>query len=229
MNPVETYRKQCLAQQTELRSLMENPAEAERAIQLFLRQHAMLHSQKMAQTETWSFEDEALDGLTAAQIQHIPPGCEHSIAWLIWHMARCEDITMNLLVAGTPQILFVQDWYARMGAAARDTGNAMDPAAMAEFSRTIQVEALRGYRIAVGRRTRAIVQQLQPEALKRKVDSARIQQVMDEGAVLEAARGIADYWSKRDVAGLLLMPASRHNLTHLGEALELKRKVKGLI
>jgi len=47
---------------------------------------------------------------------------------------------------------------------------------------------------------------------------------MDEGAVVEAARPIADYWAKRNVASLLLMPATRHNLVHLNEALELKRK-----
>jgi hypothetical protein len=43
--------------------------------------------------------------------------------------------------------------------------------------------------------------------------------------VVEAARGIADYWSKRNVAGLLLMPATRHNLIHLNEAFLLKSDV----
>jgi hypothetical protein len=29
---------------------------------------------------------------------------EHSIAWMIWHVACCEDITMSLLVAGGLQV-----------------------------------------------------------------------------------------------------------------------------
>ena len=33
-----------------------------------------------------------------------------------------------------------------------------------------------------------------------------------------------DYWSKRNTAGLLLMPATRHNLIHLNEALQIKRR-----
>jgi hypothetical protein len=224
--PVESYRKLCLKQQTELRRIMISSNQHDKAIQLFLNQHAMLHSQKVAQTETWSFEDEILNDMSEERIRCIPQGGEHSTAWLIWHMARCEDITMNLLVAGTPQILSRNDWLKQMGVTVCDTGNAMDQATMTEFSRAINIEVLRNYREAVGRRTREIVKQLQPADLKRKVAPERIRQVMSEGAVVEAARDIVDYWSKRNVAGLLLMPATRHNLVHLNEALRLKRKCK---
>ena len=86
----------------------------------------------------------------------------------------------------------------------------------------LDLDALWAYRCAVGRRTREIVQQLGPEDLKRKVDPTRLQRVWDEGAVVEAASDIVDYWGKRDVAGLLLMPASRHLIVHLNEALKLK-------
>jgi hypothetical protein len=195
----------------------------DKAIQLFLNQHAMLHSSKMAQTALWSFEDEVLHDMPEVQIRRIPPASEHSVVWLIWHMARCEDITMNLLVAGTPQILHQGNWLKQMRITVCDTGNAMDSTGLVDFSQAIDIEALRSYRLAVGRRTREIVKQLLPADLKQKVESSRMQQVMSEGAVVEAARGIADYWSKRNVAGLLLMPATRHNLIHLNEALRLKR------
>lgn len=220
---VESYRKLCLKQQTELRSIMMRPNQHDKAIQLFLNQHAMLHSRNMAQTTLWSFEDEVLNDMPAVQIRRVPPGREHSVAWLIWHMTRCEDITMNLLVAGTPQTLHTGGWLKQMKITVYDTGNAMDRTTLVDFSKAIDIEALRNYRLAVGHRTREIVKQLPPSDLKRKVESSRMQQVMSEGAVVEAARGIADYWSKRNVAGLLLMPATRHNLIHLNEALQLKR------
>lgn len=226
METVESYRKICLKQQTELRRVMISFNQHDAAIGLFLSQHTMLHSQKMAQTESWSFEDEVLNDMPEEQIKRVSPDGEHSIAWLIWHIARCEDITMNLLVAGTPQILHKGGWLKKMKITICDTGNAMDHASLADFSKAIDIEALRNYRLAVGRRTREIVKRLQPADLKRKVESSRMQQVMNEGAVAEAARGIADYWSKRNVAGLLLMPATRHNLIHLNEALQLKRKNK---
>jgi hypothetical protein len=95
---------------------------------------------------------------------------------------------------------------------------------IAQFSAVIDIEALRAYRVAVGRRTQEIVRQLAAEELKQKVDPARLQRVWDEGAVVEAARGIADYWGRRTIAGLLLMPATRHNIVHLNEALQIKRR-----
>ena len=219
-----SYRKLCLKQQTDLRKGLENPDQFEGAIQLFMRQHAMLHSAKMAQTELWSFEDAVLDDMTEQHIRRIPRNCDHSVAWTIWHIARIEDTTMNLLVAGSPQILNLDNWLQQMNMKVSSTGNAMDEEDVADLSSRIDIPALRAYRAAVGRRTREIVQTLQPERLRQNVDPARIAQVMDEGAIVEAARGIAEYWSKRDIAGLLLMPATRHNLVHLNEALKLKRR-----
>lgn len=226
MESVESHRKICLTQQTELRRIMMSSTQHNKAIQLFLNQHAMLHSAKIAQTESWSFEDEVFKDTTVEQIRRIPQGANHSIAWLIWHIARCEDITMNLLVAGSSQILNRDNWLQPMRVSVCDTGNGMDDVGLTDFSNMINIQALRAYRLAVGLRTREIVKQLSPAELKQKVQPSRIQQVMDEGAVVEAAQGIADYWSKRTVAGLLLMPATRHNLIHLYEALQLKRKPK---
>ncbi len=203
--------------------MMLDLGQFDQALDLFLRQHALFHSKKMAQTETWSFEDEILNDMPEAQVRQIPHGDPHSVAWIIWHIARCEDITMNLLVAGSPQILDQGGWLSLTKSPIYDTGNAMDEPALAHFNNTIDIEALRAYRLAVGRQTRAIVSRLQPADLKRKVEPSRIDQIMSIGAVVAAARGIADYWSKRNVAGSLLMPATRHNLIHLSEALQLKR------
>ena len=224
MNNIETQRKFLLKQQTQLRQIMESFDQHDEAIKLFLNQHAMLHSVKVAQTELWSFEDAILNDMTEAQFRRIPRNCEHSVAWLIWHIARCEDITMNLLVAGSPQVLSQDRWLDRIKMPICHAGNAMDEAGMAHLSDSIDVGELRGYRVAVGRRTKEIVKQLGPEDLKRKVDPARLQRVWDEAGVVEAASGIVDYWGKRNVAGLLLMPASRHLIIHLNEALKLKRR-----
>jgi hypothetical protein len=224
MENMESWRKSLNKRQTELRRVLLRFDQHDTAIQLFLSQHAMLHSAKMAQAEPWSFEDEILNDMTEEHIRRIPRNCEHSVAWCIWHIARIEDVAMNLLVAGSPQVLHRDNWLERIKVTMGDTGNAMDEKGMAELSAAIDVEALRAYRLAVGRRTREVVQQLEPEALKQKVDPSRLQQVRNEGAVVEATSGIVDYWGKRNIAGLLLMPATRHNLVHLNEALRLKQR-----
>ena len=66
---------------------------------------------------------------------------------------------------------------------------------------------------------------LSPEDLKKKVDPQRLQRVLAEGAVEPAAMGLIEYWGGRSVAGLLLMPPTRHNFVHLNEALRLKQKI----
>jgi hypothetical protein len=221
---MESYRKLLNKQQTELRRVLLSFSQHDKAIQLFMGQHAMLHSAEMAQSGSWSFEDEILDDMTEEQIRRIPQKYEHSIAWLIWHMARIEDVTMNMLVAGTAQILHRDNWLKKMKVTYQDTGNAMSVEDVSNLSAKIDIESLRKYRLAVGRRTREIAKELQPEELKQKVDPSRLQQVMDEGAVVEAARGLIDYWGRRSIAGLLLMPPIRHNIVHLNEALRLKRR-----
>jgi len=221
---LKTYRQYLNKQQTDLRRLLNSSEQFDKAIALFMNQHAMLHSAKIAQTGAWSFEDAILNGMTEAQIRRIPRNRDHSVAWTIWHIARIEDVAMNMLVAGSPQILRQENWPAQLKVMTGHTGNAMDHEDMVSFSAAIDIEALRAYRLAVGRRTREIVKQLQPQTLKQKVDPERLQQVKDERAVLEAASGITDYWARRTIAGLLLMPATRHSLVHLNEALRLKQR-----
>lgn len=219
---MESHRRLLNKQQTELRRMMISFNQHDEAIQLFLNQHALLHSAKMAQTASWSYEDELLDDMAGEQIRRIPQNCEHTVAWCVWHIARIEDVTMNLLVAGSPQLLHQDNWLKRMKVTVRDTGNAMCKKNVADLSNMVDIEALRAYRIEVGRRTREIVVQLEPDELKQKVDPFRLQKVRQEGAVVEEASGLIDYWGKRTIAGLLLMPATRHNLVHLNEALRLK-------
>ncbi len=219
---LESKRKLCLQQQTELRRVMSNADQHAQAIQLFLRQHAMLHAAEMTQMALWSFEDVLFDDMSEEHARRISPRGEHSVGWCIWHIARIEDVAMNLLVAGSLQVLHGSDWLVRMKVTAHDTGNAMDVDDVASLSAAIDIAGLRAYRAAVGRRTREIVQQLQPHELKQKVDPERIQRVLDEGAVVEDAREITDYWSRRTITGLLLMPATRHSLVHLNEALQIK-------
>ena len=185
-------------------------------------QNAMCHAAADGGTAPYSFEDDLWQGLEEAQARRIPPKGEHSIAWVMWHAARCEDICMAMLVAGAPQALDAS-WQRALKIPWRDTGNAMDPATMAAFSATIDLVALRGYRAAVGRQTQAILAHLAPPALKEKVSPERIQQVKDCGAVDPASEWLTSYWGNRIIAGLILMPATRHLIVHLNEAMKLKK------
>ncbi len=221
INPDRKYWNE---QQQELRQTLIHPEEHSKAIELFLGQHARVHAAGMSGAGLWSFEDEVLERVSEKQMRLIPRNGEHSIAWVVWHMTRIEDVTMNLLVAASPQVLCAEDWPERMKVRVRDTGNCMPAAGVAELSACMDMEALRDYRLAVGRRTRTIVKQLSPQDLKRKVEAVRLQQISREGALVAAAQDILDYWGGLTLAGLLLMPPTRHNFIHWNEALKIKQK-----
>jgi len=200
--------------------------EHDSAISLFLAQHAMVHAARATKTKLWSFEDEMLDDMSGQQLRQIPRGGEHSIAWILFHLARIEDITMNLLVAGTGQIFSREDWARKMNVSILHSANRMDGPSNARLSANIDIQCLREYRAAVAQRTRQIVQVLQAQDFKKKVDPSRILKVLSEGAVTPEAMEIVDYWSKKTIAGLLLMPPTRHCILHLNEGMRIRKMVR---
>jgi DinB superfamily len=222
---MDTHRKAWNQQQQALRQSLTSLENLSGAIEIFLRQHAMLHAGGMSEMDLWSFEDETLDGLSDQQMRIIPGNLEHSITWVVWHMTRIEDATMNLLVAGSPQVLFDEGWLERLGISDFDTANGMEPAGVAALSATINLPVLRGYRLSVGRRTRAIVRQLGVQQLKQKVDPARLEKMTTQGAVRAEASGLLEYWGGLTITGLLLMPPTRHTFVHWNEALQIKQKI----
>jgi len=213
-------------QQQELQKALERGDEPQKVIPLFLDHHAMVHSGRLVERSGWSFEDEAMDGLKEADFRIIPPGEDHSIGWIIWHLARIEDVTMNVLVAGTPQVFQAEGWVNKVGIDTPETGNALDPIGIRRLSEMVNITALRDYRLAVGNRTREIVKSLRPSDYRQKVDPAQLDQIMAEGAVVDSTRWLADYWGKKTFAGLLLMPPTRHNFVHLNEAIRIKKKIQ---
>jgi hypothetical protein len=229
---MENVRQLCMQEQSALRDLLERKDPTPQALARFLAQHARLHSAQASRGEapepSWSFEDTILEGLSEAQIRLIPPGQEHSIAWILWHLARIEDAAMNLLVAGSEQVFDKDQWQGRIQSPIIHSANEIDRQQVEALSAAVDIPALRLYRVEVGKRTRQIVRSLSPEALPQKVDPTRIERVRLSGVIAANASAIIDYWSRRTIAGLLLMPASRHILSHLNEAFELKHRLASI-
>jgi hypothetical protein len=65
MNP---NRQSWNRQQQELQRALARPTEHRKALELFLSQHAMVHSAKVSRSGLWSFEDEIWQGLNEADL-----------------------------------------------------------------------------------------------------------------------------------------------------------------
>jgi DinB superfamily len=84
------------------------------ALDIFLKQHLRLHSSMVEDGNDFPLEDGLLGPLSEDQIRAAAAPGANSIAWLLWHMARSEDIGVNLFVAGRPQVIEDSDWARRL-------------------------------------------------------------------------------------------------------------------
>lgn len=103
----------------------------------------------------------------------------NSVAGLIWHMARCEDVGMSLFVAAEPQTLD-GEWLKRLNVWLRDIGTGMDDDEVSEFSMRVDIDALSAYHAAVGKRTEKIVEALTPEDLDEVADPSEIRKAISD-------------------------------------------------
>ena len=224
---MEANRKHWNENHKRLRQALTKFDDPQAGIDLFLCQHAMVHRAEMSQMGLHSFADEVWEDASETTLRCVPPRFEHSIVWIIWHIARIEDMTMNGLLAGKPQIFHRDDWLTRLNITIGHSGNVvMDDADVTELSQVIDIDALKSYRLAVGRSTQEAVKGLGPDELKAKVDPARLQELLENGSVAEEASDLLAYWGNLTKAGLLLMPPTRHNFIHLNEALRVKTKCR---
>ncbi|ASA25558.1 DinB family protein [Paenibacillus donghaensis] len=214
-----------------LTGILSKPNEHSRAVALFLEQHAQLYDHRMSECEALTFEDELMADLSEESFRSYPvytPGTRNSIAWHLWHCARIEDITMNLLASDNVQVLHTEDYAQRMGTSSYlHSGNGMTEEEITGLSLSANIEGLREYRQAVGRRTRDIIQSLEPEQFAAKVSPVRIGRLREEEAVKETEQWLIDYWGRKTIAGLILMPATRHNFVHLNKSIRIKQKLQG--
>ena len=197
------------------------------ALPVFLEQHGAVHSAKLRAGD-WSFQDEVLSGLMAEQLRYSTLKYPHSAAWKIWHIARIEDVTVNLLLADSEQVLQSGSWLDRLEITCVSVGNEQSPEEMIALSQAINLKALLAYRLAVGKRTRSVVRRLDGDLLWQRPAPERLQRLFVEGAVLDRTAFLCDYWGKHPAANLLLMPASRHCFVHLNEIERMKPKLKRL-
>jgi hypothetical protein len=142
----------------------------------------------------------------------------NSIAWNLWHMARCEDAGMNRFVVDGSQVLDDGRWMERMNLPWRHHGTEMSMAEVDELDQRIDLTALLEYSRAVQARTRAILKTLEVDDLDAEMDEERLRQILvNEGLAHSNAEGfIKNYlgWSK----GKCLMAFGlTHSWQHVGE------------
>jgi hypothetical protein len=193
------------------------------AVSFFLVQHGSLHSAEVAGGRTYA--DSVFAGLTDSQMRTRPGKRLNSLVWLLWHMARVEDVVVNLVVADGRQVLD-DAWALRLNVPYRHIGTGMTDQQAIELTAAANIAALRAYRDAVGRRTREVVPALPPAAWEEIVGAADTGRAAAAGAFGPNTGWHADVgytaWQDQSRAARLAGAALRHNAMHMGEAITVR-------
>ncbi|MCL2637290.1 MAG: DinB family protein [Oscillospiraceae bacterium] len=208
----------------ELKKIIRKSDRIEQAKKLFLEIHAALHSCAVSGGKANEIDTLFAD-LKPQEFAVVPSAKAETIAWAVWHLARIEDMTMNILVAGSEQI-FDSEWQKRMNTAFTDTGVSMDSEKIIKLSSELNSAELLNYRNAVGTRTREIIAALTAQDMKRRVPADGINKIRSEGGTCEYSEWLLEYWGGKDIAGLLLMPPTRHLMLHLNDCIKWKQKLQ---
>lgn len=140
-----------------LRVLLKSESNFEQAKDLFFDLHAMVHSSDMSDNKTETFEDDIWCGFNEIALTKGLNRKGRTAAYGMWHSARIEDITMNLLVAEREQVIDTGNWIKIIKSTIYSTGNELNVDEILMFSKKVDLQALKQYRNAVGNKTREIV------------------------------------------------------------------------
>ena len=120
---------------------------------------------------------------------------ETSILWDIWHITRIEDLVSNILI-GNKDTVFNDAVQKKLNIGIKDTGNSLSCSEITELNSRINIRELREYRIK------------------------------QNGGVTDHPQSIwlLDFWGRKNVLGLIMMPITRHQIVHMKDCFRIKQK-----
>ena len=187
---------------------------------LFLQQHAAVHSAAVGGNKM-SMAERTFAGLSDAQMRARPREDLNSVAWLMFHIARAEDVFVNTMLAGRTQV-FDDGWGKRLGITRRDFGFGMTSTEVNDLTQQVDVVALREYRDAVGHRTREVVSGFKPDDWQGVLEAHNVARAVGDGSLGRAAEPIGKNMPGRPRTAVLSTIALLHSAAHMGEAVTVR-------
>jgi hypothetical protein len=182
---------------------------------LLLEEHSAVHSAAVGGNKA-SLAERTFGGLSDDQMRMRPREDLNSLAWLMWHIARAEDIMANVIVSGRNQV-FDDGWAPRLKISRPDFGIGMSKAEVAELSAAVDLAALRDYRDAVGRRTREIVGAYGAKDWEGEVEAAAAERAGALGCFGPRTETLVKGMTGRPRRAVLSSIVVMHSAMHMGE------------
>ena len=182
---------------------------------LFLDQHAAMHSVAVGGNKL-STAERIFTGLTDEQMRVRPREDLNSLAWLMWHIARAEDVIVNMVLAGRSSV-FDDAWMKRLGVNRKDFGIGMNSTEVTDLTRQIDLGALREYRDAVGHRTREVVGAFSQADWDGTVVEENVRRAAADGGFGARTEALSKAFPGRPRAAVLSAITLFHSAGHMGE------------
>jgi len=187
---------------------------------LFLSQHSAVHSVAVGGNPA-SAAERTFTGLSDEQMRVRPRADLNSLAWIMWHIARAEDIMLNPVLTGRDQVLD-DAWLERLGITRRDFGIGMTSPEVTELTRQIELGALREYRDAVGTRTRDLVGAFKEADWGGTIEASSLAKAAAQGAFGSRAEVMVKVFTGRPRTAVMSGIALFHPSGHMGEAVTVR-------
>lgn len=208
-----------------LRKIIKKEEYFEEAKKLIIEINAMGHFSKKHSDNT--LLDTLWLGLKEEDFLKTRKPKDATIFWNIWHITRIEDTVISLFIARDSQVLDSK-WNKKLNTETLDNGIIMNFDEIQKLSGEVVKREFVKYNIKVKEKIESVIKKLKFEDLKNKVLKEDLAKVLDEGAVPkdDSASRLIDFWGKKNVAGLILMPITRHLFFHIEDAFKIKEKIK---
>jgi hypothetical protein len=191
---------------------------------LLLEMHSLLHDKKVYKITAETFYDNLWKNLKEETCRIISPK-ETSILWDIWHITRIEDIIANIII-GNKETKFNNEIRKKLNIKINDTGNALAYSEMELLNKNMNIKELKEYRVKAGKSTKKIIEALEFGDMKRKVEKEQLEKIKANNGVINDPKSIwlLDFWEKKNILGLIMMPITRHQIVHLNDCFKIKEK-----
>lgn len=163
------------------------------------------------------YETAVRNVLSAEQMKERPGGVGNSIAWLIWHVARTEDMIVNSIIRGRPQILIEESWDQKLGIDATHIGTGLGDEEVAEFTAKLDPVAADDYWRTVAESTYEWLRTLEASDLDVIPDFETALSTIPPVLASGDSQGAVEFWKGRSVAFLLGGVVLNHSYIHVGE------------
>jgi hypothetical protein len=210
--------------QKNLKLFLPNQKTFNKGKNLLLEMHSLLHDKKVYKTKVETFYDNLWVNLKEETCKVIS-NKQTSILWNIWHITRIEDIISNMVI-GNKEPIFNKEIQSKLNIKITDTGNAMTYSDIELFNENINIKSLNEYRVKVGISAKKIIESLEYDDIKIKVKPEQLEKIKQNGGVINDPKSIwlLDFWGKKNIFGLIMMPITRHQIVHLNDCFKIKEK-----